>query len=769
MRIPRRLITALLLAPLIGLSAPAANPGVLAPEKTPSVAPGGSVMPVVETAGASPVTATSVSPESHDILGALPEPQKDALQKEVRALVKVLEEYHYNRDVVRPANYSEVIPATFRAFDGQKSYFLASDVAEFQAKNLPEALYWNLNKYGLIQPAFAIFSRFETRVRERIQWIKRRLPGDFDLATDQTYVLDRRELEWPADAAASDLLWEGRLKFEILQEMLNKKTLDEARVLINKRYDRLSKNLDDFAAGDIAEAFLNSITGLYDPHSTYFSPENYEEFGISMRLQLFGIGALLSVEDDICVLKEIIPGGPADMGHQLKPNDKILAVAQDDGEFVDIVGMKLRRIVQQIRGPKGTRVRLRIQPGDAADTAARREIVLERDLINIDSARAHGAIFQVPDASGALQPLGVITLPQFYGRDRADAKDQNSATDDIAALIKKMETAGIKGLVLDLRRNGGGLLNEAVSIAGLFIPRGPVVQVKGYDGDVKVESDDNPGVAYAGPLVVLTSRFSASASEIVAGALQNYGRAVIVGDTSTHGKGSVQNVLEMRRLLPVLANKGISTGAVKVTIQKFYLPNGASTQLKGVIPDVIIPSIDEFLPIGESDLPHALVWDEIPTTFFDATTIPPATLTALRARSVARQGGLPEFVLLKRGIERFKERQAEKTISLNLDTRKAGKTSDKAFRDETRATRKALEVSDAFAFNEVFVAPPPKPRIKATAKPDDESSLDPDEVADEEEASDERYAKMDIYLRESLRVLQDMRTTAPTVAVAKVP
>ena len=750
MSLLRRLTAALLVFPAIVF----AEPVIAAP---------------TTDAAANAVIPTPSAQAPRALLAALPSPQREALQLEVRAHLNILEEVHYNRDAVRPSNYSEVISNTLRAFDGQKLFFVGSDLTEFQEKNRPDTLYWNTKSLGRLDPAFAIFTRYEQRINERVQWIKTRLPGDFDLASAETYETDRRELEWPADAAAADALWERRLKFEILQELLNKKTLDQARVTITKRYDRLSKNLDDFAAGDVAEVFLNAISSLYDPHSTYFSPENYEEFGIGMRLQLFGIGALLGVEDDICILKEIIPGGPADLGRQLKPNDKILAVAQAGGEFVDIVGLKLRRIVQQIRGPKGTQVRLLVQPGDAADSAARREVVIVRDLINLDSARAHGAIFQVPSPGGGTEPLGVITLPTFYGRERADAKDQNSATDDIASLITQMESAGIKGLVLDLRRNGGGLLNEAVSLAGLFIPKGPVVQIKGYDGAVKVDEDDDPSVAYAGPLVVLTSRFSASASEIVAGALQNYGRAIIVGDTSTHGKGTVQTVQEMRRFLPGVARLGLATGATKITIQKFFLPNGASTQLKGVVSDIIIPSVDEFLPIGESDLPHALVWDEIPTSFFAATAIPASVIADLRVQSVKRMETLPEFDLLKRGIARFKDRQAEKAISLNLATRRAGKDADKTFRDATRAERKALEATDAYAFKEYFVAAPPAPRIKAPAKPDEDSDLDPDEIADEEEAGDQRYAKMDVYLREGLRVLQDMRITAPAVAIAKQP
>lgn len=736
----RRLLLALLVAPLIGCAQNA--PTASAQDATP------------------PPAATTTPPRKLE-----PAP---SLSLELRALINILESIHFNRDKVRLSTYAELIPNTFKAFDGQKSYFLQSDLNEAQERDRPEALYFNLSKLGRLDPAFAIYARYEQRVRERIDWLQHRLTGDFDFTTVDAFELDRRELPWPADMAAADALWEKRLKFELLQELLNKKTLDEARAKVAKRYQRVLRNLDDFQADDVAEIFLTTIAGLYDPHSNYFSPDSYQEFSISLRLQLFGIGALLGIDDDICILKEIIPGGPADLSRQLKPNDKILAVAQENGEFVEIIGMNLRRIVQMIRGEKGTKVRLLIQPADAADSAVRKEIVIVRDLINMDSARAHGAVFQVPDAAGQTHPYGVITLPTFYGRDRADAKDQNSATADIANLINQLKSSNIEGLVLDLRRNGGGLLSEAVSLTGLFIPTGPVVQVKSHAGEVQIDEDRDSSVAYAGPLVVLTSRWSASASEIVAGALQNYGRAIVVGDSSTHGKGSVQTFVEMDRLIPARQRQGVTTGAAKVTIQKFYLPNGASTQLKGVISDIVIPSVDEFLPIGEQDQPHALPWDEISGSFFDAKPVPQSDLVTLRTRSAERIATLPEFALLKKTIARFKERQDEKTISLNLETRRIGKEKDKAFRDETKAERKALEAASAYAFTEFFVAPPPPPRIKAektTDDSDDEDAVDPED----EEAADTRYAKMDVYLRESLRILGDMQTLAPaaTVTAAK--
>lgn len=735
----RRLFPALLLAPLLALAElPPAPPSPPQP-KTPLLTP-------------APAEPRKLEPTK-------------SLQLELQAMIRLLEEVHFNRDQITPASYAELIPNAFKALDGQKLFLLDADLKEFQERHRPEALYFTLSTSGRLETAFALYARYAERVRARVAWIQGRLGEDFDFTTDAAYVLDRRELPWPADAAAADGLWEQRLKFELLQELLNNKSIEDARTKVAKRYERVLRNLDDFDSNDVAEVFLTAIAGLYDPHSTYFSPDTYEDFGINIRLQLFGIGALLGLEDDVCILKEIIPGGPADLSRQLKPNDKILAVAQADGEFVEIVGMKLRRIVQMIRGEKGTKVRLLVQPADAADAAVRREITLVRDLINLDSARAHGAVFQVPDADGQSRPYGVITLPTFYGRERENAKDQNSATADIAELIRRLKAENIEGLVLDLRRNGGGLLGEAVSLAGLFIPAGPVVQIKNYAGEVKIDEDTNPAVAYPGPLVVLTDRFSASASEIVAGALQNYGRAVVVGASSTHGKGTVQTVVEMDRVIPARTRQGAVTGATKVTVQKFYLPNGASTQLKGVVPDLVIPSVEEYLPIGEQDLPHALPWDDISTSFFDATPIPPARLDALRARSAERMKTLPEFALLQRSIERFKQRQAEKSVSLNLETRRAGKTADKTFADETKAARKALEASSAYAFNEVLLAPPPPPRIKAEKKDDDPVDADGLDPEDEED-SQARYAKLDVDLRESLRVLHDLASLRPPVAVA---
>jgi carboxyl-terminal processing protease len=514
------------------------------------------------------------------------------------------------------------------------------------------------------------------------------------------------------------------------------------------------KSLGETEGRDLAEIYLGCIARLYDPHSTYFSPETFEEFGIQMKLQLVGIGAMLSMEDDNCTVKELVPGGPADLGRQLKPNDRIISVGQSGAEPVEVIGMKLRKVVEMIRGEKGSQVHLFVQPADATDPSARRTIIITRDVVKLNSQRAHAAIFQVPGTDNLPRPLGVITLPTFYGPAAEGDTDSDGgktgATQDIARLIGQLKEAGIDGMVLDLRRNGGGYLNEAIDLAGLFIKSGPVVQVKDYTGSIQVDGDKSSSIAYSGPLAVLVDRFSASASEIVAGALQNYGRAIVIGDTSTHGKGTVQTVMEMRNLSRLLSNSPAKTGAAKITIQKFYLPGGASTQLKGVVPDIVLPSIDDYLPIGEASLPHALIWDQIPTSFFDGSPLEPKVLSPLRRASAERQTRLEEFDYLRRNIDWFKVRlEAQKLVSLNLENRQKQKAADAEFRKAMKTERDRLAQSD-YAFKEYRLGPPPAPRIKAPKKDDDETD-DPETAVEENQS----YPKLDIHLREAFRVLVD--------------
>jgi len=672
------------------------------------------------------------------------------LAEEATTLIKLLEQAHYNHDAVRSADYAQVIPDYMRDLDGQRLFFLDRDRVTFVEEH-GKNVYYNTAFLGNIDAAYRIFEVYRTRLQDRIAWIFERLQADIDLASDETYRADRSKSDWPATEVESDELWRKRLKFEIVGEMLNKQTLDEAKASVRKRYERMQKNLDEIEGNDLAELYLSTIARLYDPHSTYFSAATFEDFGIQMKLQLVGIGALLGVEDDICVVKEIVPGGPADLGRALKPNDKIISVSQAGAEPVEIIGMKLKKIVQMIRGPKGSPVHLIVQPADATDASVRREIIITRDVVKLNSARARAAVFQVPDENNEPQPIGVITLPAFYGpADDGDTDgEKTTASRDVARLIVQLEQQNIKGLVLDLRRNGGGYLTEAIELAGLFIRQGPIVQVRNYSGEIQVDRDTNPAIAYAGPLAVLVDRFSASASEIVAGALQNYGRAIVIGDSSTHGKGSVQQVVEMKQVSRALAQARDKTGAAKFTIQKYYLPSGDSTQLKGVIPDIVLPSIDDYISnIGEADLPKALVWDQIKSSFFDGEPLDQKVLAPLRKASLERQETFEDFAFLKRNVAWFKNRQEQKLISVNLEQRLRQKEGDDAFRKEMKAERERIAQAD-YPFVPFYLGPPPAPRIKAPKKDTEEDDFGLDEN------ENETYTKADIHLREAIRVISD--------------
>src|SRR4051812_23706058 len=615
------------------------------------------------------------------------------MKLETRTLVQLLEVYHYNKDAVTPADFPQLITDYMKeGLDPYRLFFTAEDEKNFRAQYGPR-VETDLAYLGNIDTAFAIFRAYEERVKARTNWIFEELKKDYDFTTQESYAPDRSKSDFPANAAEADDLWRRRIKFEILQDMLAKKTPEQAKATIRKRYERMVKNVGDIEPLDVQEMFLSAFTRMYDPHSAYLSADTLQDFSIQMKLSLIGIGAVLGIEDDgNCVVREVKPGSPADLSGHIRTNDKIVAVQQEGGEPIEVIGMKLRRIVDMIRGAKGTKVTLTILPHDAADATQTRQVHITRDVIKLDESRASASIYDLPGNNDQNIPVGVITLNSFYGpsEDSTAGDNRNTATQDVAELIAKLKKEGIKALVIDLRRNGGGLLSEAVDLTGLFITQGPVVQVRDSMGRLQVDSDTNSEVNYDGPLAVLTSRFSASASEIFAGALQNYGRAVIIGDSTTHGKGTVQAVLEMKNSLPRLSQNIANTGAAKLTYQKFYLPNGSSTQKHGVTPDISLPSINNFLPIGEADLPHALMWDEIKSAPFEGKALAKAFVQPLQNASQERQQALEEFGYLKKSIDWFKERQDQKSISLNLNEREALKKSDDDFKKTMDAERDRL-------------------------------------------------------------------------------
>jgi carboxyl-terminal processing protease len=451
----------------------------------------------------------------------------------------------------------------------------------------------------------------------------------------------------------------------------------------------------------VLETYLTSLGHAYDPHTDYLSPSDLENFSISMKLSLVGIGAVLSSEDGYAKIMSIVPGGPADLDKRLKVNDRVAAVAQGDAPWVDVVDMRLQKVVDQIRGKKGTEVRLLVIPADATDTSTRVEIKLVRDEIKLTEQEAKAKVIEINDVQDRTRKLGYIDLPSFYG-DLQQSPTSKSTTRDVRQLIEHLRTQEIEGLVIDLRRNGGGALSEAIALTGLFIREGPVVQVRDTAGNIQMGRDTDASVAYDGPMVVLTSHTSASASEIFAGALQDYGRAVIVGEKSTFGKGTVQSMLEVGRFVPPRNGKQPEWGALKLTIQKFYRVSGGSTQNRGVIPDIQVPSTLDYRKVSETALKNAMPYDEVPTAKYEGVNqVTPYIVTLLRRLSESRVRQAEEFAYIRDDIERLKAQLEENSVSLNESKRLAEKAADAARAEERKKAREARARESAFKVVEV--------------------------------------------------------------------
>lgn len=725
--------------------------------------------------------------------GELPELSSTPLmQNEAKLIVEMLETMHFESEEISPESFSELITHFMEDLDYNRLYLLEEHKQHFIEK-YGSTLGFKLRYQGDLNAAFEIYSLYRDRAIERVAWVLKQLEKEWTFDTDEYFVYDRSESPWPSSEEEADELWRLRIKYELLQEILNEKTQEEAKERITKRYNRMLRSIYEFDKKDVQEVFLTSLTKMFDPHSSFLSSDTLDDFNISMRLKLIGIGAMLSEEDGYCVIRELVPGAPAIRSKKLKPNDRIVAVAQEGEEAVDIIGMGLRKVVDQIRGEKGTKVTLTIIPADATDESVREDVVIVRDEVHINSSRATGKIFDVPDENGNVSPIGVIEIPSFYGGDEYFENGQRymtSVTADVEELVLKMKESGVQGIVLDLRRNGGGLLDEAIRMTGLFIRRGPVVQVREKSGYVTPHMDRDPKVAYSGPLAVLTSRYSASASEILAGALQNYGRSLTIGNTSTHGKGTVQQVFSLDQyvLRKDIAND--RAGAAKLTIRKFYLPNGFSTQRKGVIPDIQLESIEEVTAVGEADLPESLSWDYIkPVARFVEMTLKNSLLETLTTKSEERAKTLEEFKFLKKRLDWYMEREERKEISLNLEKRKIMMEEDEAFleaiKDEQRllaennfdytevkldsvireeAQRAKEEAELELESEEPETAELPAPaadgadqEVASNASPQLPASEN-DEAVEEE---DEEIPEFDIQLRETLRIMTEAIGISP--------
>jgi carboxyl-terminal processing protease len=606
------------------------------------------------------------APASTSILPAGAIAPTDAHRATARKIGRILEEAHYSRMPIDDKLSEQVFQRYLDFLDSQRSYFLASDIGEFQQYRLK---FDDMIRTGDIDPAFFIFARFQQRNRERVQYALNLLKSEPDWTVNESFDFDRTKSQWPASAAEMNELWRKRVKNDALSLMLTNKQWPEVSDLLNKRYERVLKRVDQITAEDVFENLMNAYARTFDPHSSYFSPHNSEEYRIQMSLNYEGIGASLELADDYVTIRSVIEGGPAAVAGTLNPNDRITGVAQGkDGAITDVIGWRLDDVVQLIRGKAGTTVRLQILPAGAAPGSAEKMLAFVRNKVTLEAQAAHKEVKNIT-RNGKTLKVGVITVPGFYQDIAAQsAGDQNfrSTTRDVLRLINELKADNIDGLVLDLRGDGGGYLPEATALTGLFIDHGPVVQLKDTTGRLEVLDDPEPSAAYDGPLAVLVDRYSASASEIFAGAIQDYHRGVILGQR-TFGKGTVQNLVPLDRW-----SQHPTSGQLTVTIGKFYRVTGESTQHRGVEPDIQLPSAIDMKEVGESALEAALPWDRIAGVPFQtsssATTALP--VSTLSSEEDVRAKGDPDYRWLVSDIAAIDTIRGEKTVSLNLKVRK---------------------------------------------------------------------------------------------------
>ncbi|WP_423821738.1 carboxy terminal-processing peptidase [Salinisphaera sp. SPP-AMP-43] len=572
-------------------------------------------------------------------------PDNDQSQVD-QEVVRELQKNHYNKIKLNDKFSEDFFNAYLDDLDGTHSVFLRSDVQRLKDKygdELDDQL-----KNGRLAAAYEIFNTYQKRRIQIDQWALERIKqglDSLDLKDDESFTVDREDAAWPADAEAREKLWTQQLENQVIELRLNEIDPDEIQKRLTQRYTNELKQLRQAEPVDAFSVYMDAYTHSYDPHTDYFSPRRYEDFNIDMNLQLQGIGAELRSKNGYAELVRLIPGGPAAKSGKLKPTDRIIAVGQGkDGEFTDVIGMRLDETVQKIRGKAGSYVRLQVSPSDNSQT---KTVTLQRAKIKLKDQAASSRVMHV-ERNGEDHKIGLLTLPSFY----------NGTADDVKKQLVKLKKQDVDGVVLDLRNNGGGALGEAMQLIGLFMDSAPGVQIQDAKGNIQVLGDRNDGAVYSGPLAVMTNRLSASASEIVAGALQDYGRALVLG-SRTFGKGTVQT------LLPV------SQGQLKLTEAKFYRVTGKSTQDRGVSPDITYPSAIDPDKIGESALPNALPYDTIPPTAYPESDTLDAMLGQLKTDHSQRVSDDPDFQYLVQRIQLARKQSEKDTVSLNIDTRRS--------------------------------------------------------------------------------------------------
>lgn len=587
-----------------------------------------------------------------------------AQTKSAVVINKVLERFHYRKVTLDQDFAQEVLDSYLKALDPSRSFFLARDVERFKggAKRLDEGL-----RRGELDLAFDVFRVYRMRVDERVIYAEGLLKGSFDFDREETYRLDSPDAPWAKDSAELDDIWRKRVKNDFLTLRLADKTDEEIRERLSERYQGLVRRTHQFDGNDVFQTFMNAYTQTLEPHTSYMSPSTSENFDISMKLSLEGIGAVLRADNEYTVIQSTVPGGPARESGQVQTGDRIVGVAQGvDGAIEDVVGWRLQDVVDKIRGPKGSVVRLQLLPKSAATNGGVREVAIVRNEIKLEDQAAKGSVLESLDNAPGMR-IGVIEIPAFYRDFQAEGSgDRNfrSTTRDVRQLIDDLVLKGVDGIVIDLRGNGGGSLAEATSLTGLFIDSGPVVQVKDAFGKIDVETDPEPGLAYRGPLAVLVDRDSASASEIFAGAIQDYGRGLVIGEP-TFGKGTVQTLIDLNRYVPGEQN---NLGRLRLTMAEFFRISGGSTQLRGVEPDIRFPTADFVVEHGERSLDNALPWTRIRPAEYKKVGSVSVELLALQ--SAERVSGDAGFRMLVERSKLMRDVEAQTHVSLQERARR---------------------------------------------------------------------------------------------------
>jgi carboxyl-terminal processing protease len=610
-----------------------------------------------------------------------PTPQDEKTAKRV---VSLLEAGHMAKPTIDDETAKKWCTTFLKDLDPQKYNFLKADVEEFlpQATTLDDKIH-----EGNLDFAKLVFERYLKRADERLAMAQEILKEKVDFTIDESIIDDPDNIDYPKDSAEARDRMRKRIKLELLQARLDDEKEEDAIKKLGIRYHDRNRAYHQFNNSDLLEFYLSALSRTFDPHTSYMSKDSFEDFVQSLQLTLIGIGASLQSEDGFAVVKELIPGGPAEQDGRLQPEDKIIAIQKDDGTEIDLVEMRLRDVVRFIRGEAGTHVKLVVQPGDSKD---KKIYDLVRQEVKLSESRAKGQVIEA-GVDGKKVKVGVISLPTFYGNSEDVARgvaDALSSTSDCRKLIDGFKAKGVEAVMLDLRGNGGGLLDEAISLSGLFIDKGPVVQVKDVGG-VEVLLDEDKGTAWDGPLVLLIDRQSASASEIFAGVIKDYGRGLIIGDASTFGKGTVQSLRPITDSFGLRRTNMPTMGALKLTIKQFYRANGDSTQIRGVEPDIHIPSLFDLAEFGEGKMENALKFDHIEERPHDHYDKAPADLVArLNTLSEKRRAASDKFRKRDEAIKKIIDRKARHAISLNEQKFRAEVVSEDDDKGEAKAKTK---------------------------------------------------------------------------------